>query len=111
MRQHVGDEERLPKWAQDKLRVLRMRLDEANRRMAEEHGEMDGPVVFTKIWTDMPRPVARENEVVEFHIGDDKLYIKVTERSQEPVVEIMAYNARLSVEPQSTNVMLMRVRP
>lgn len=102
-------EDKLPKWAQVELRMLRMRLQEAEDRERMNAGEISDPVVFIRPYSDIPHPVARAHEPVLFRIGDSRITIKVSTRERKPVLEVTAYNGRLKITPQASNALYAEV--
>lgn len=122
-------EERLPKWAQNQMQVLRMRLDEA-RRQIEEFGDPGSPIRLVGVsGGDLRVP----NRPVMFEVGmaesdrmsydaqqaapgetDVMVRLRNPGQMHQPyghdVLEVMASNGRLDVEPQAANAIRIRVR-
>jgi hypothetical protein len=104
-------EARLPKWAQDRMVVLRMRVAEAHEQLTKGS---EGSRVFADPYGDHPRPLGRRGHV-QYRVGDpsdDLDYIAVKLEDDErgvPVVQV--YGSRsVDVQPSSSNTFSVRLR-
>lgn len=92
---------KLPRWAQEDIRVLEMRLREA-RSVAEELTVSDADA-YTDPYDDYPKPVAADGKPVRFVFYgiDARHWIDVRRRGD--VLEVMA-SGSLVIAPQVSNV-------
>jgi hypothetical protein len=100
-------EDKLPKWAQANLRILRMRLSEAQERIDEYAGNFSDAVAFTDVYAATPRPIAKVGETVRFYT-EDRNYVSVKLMKDGTTIEVNGSD-RFSVSPRSANSVWIKV--
>ena len=101
-------EERLPRWAKDKLRLLRMRLREREADLVQRDGAVNDAAVFVSPYAAHPYPVAQVGGVVEFRVpSDERRYFHVSLCS-DGSLEVCA-SAGLAIRPDVSNSVSLEV--
>ena len=101
---------KLPKWAQDHIRTLQMRLREAEQAAAEMSGSVPNAVVWADPYRANPRPLEVMGRPVRFTTDEPdetRSYIDVS--MVEPGV-VRVHGARaLSIHPEVSNGFTVRL--
>lgn len=102
-------ENKLPKWAQQHIETLRMRLEETRDKLA---GIPKADAVgFTDPYSDIPLPVAKLRDTVRFHVdAQQRVFIDVRLREDDHGrwLEVMTSD-RILVTPNASNVIEIRL--
>ena len=111
MARPAHDESRLPKWAQDELRRLRMRLDEAHRALAKQ-SDLAHATALADPYDDHPQPLRKDH--VEFKFpspfrnGHNHINVRRIKDREGERLHIMGGDS-LDIRPMAANV--IEVRP
>ena len=101
-----GDVEKLPKWAQQHIRVLQMSLREARERLAE--GPADSNVIADP-YGEPPVPLAKDTAIRFILSPTNARSDHITVRHDGDGLQIMGGD-RIGVHPRSSNVVNIAVR-
>jgi hypothetical protein len=90
--------EKLPKWAQNEIKVLAMNLESTNRRLAEFEGQSETNTFISHGLSKQPLP---NNAHIEFHTANSKVSVYIRE---EGVIDINTTSNKTTVIlPRASN--------
>lgn len=96
-------EARLPQYAQQELKVLRMRLDEARTQLHARNSDVDGwPRIVIEPYSDYPTLYSAMRNKVRFQFAERfDQYLDITHKSQN---QVEVHSGRsLSLRPSAAN--------
>lgn len=105
-------EARLPRWVQNTISQLRMRLEEAQKRIGElTEGPADADT-WADPYAEYPQPLAR-GQTIEFKLGeglDEFIRVRIIrDRAGRATLDLNAGSA-VSVLPRASNALEIEVR-